>query len=114
MIMGIQDEVNKWHDRVQDVEKLFLHYFHDIFTTSNPSNMDIIFQSMSSKVTTEMNGMLDKEFTRLEIKNVFDQMNPNKAPSLNGMIVYFYQKFWDIPRNDISNVVILIMGGICQ
>ena len=104
MIMGIQDEANKWHDKSEDVGKVFLDYFHDIFTT-NPSNMDIIFQSMRCKVTVEMNGMLDKEFTKMEIKNALDQMNPNKAPSPDGMTACFYQKFWDILRNDINNVV---------
>ena len=68
MILRFKDDEDIWHDKVDDVEKVFLDYFQDIFTIPKPFNMELIFQTMDNKVTVEMNEALDMEFTRLEIK----------------------------------------------
>ena len=41
-------------------------------------------------MTNEMNGMLDKEFTEVEINQALFQMSPNKAPSPDKMTACFY------------------------
>ena len=94
-----------WYDNMEDVEKVFLDYFNNIFTTSNPSNMKHIFQAIDTRVTIDMNKFLDKDVTISEIRHALDQMNPNKAFSLDGMTVFFYQKYWDIIGHDIYIVV---------
>ena len=80
-------------DKMEDVEKVLLDYFGNIFTTSEPSEMEHIFQSISTRVTAEMNNNLDKEFTIVEIKEALYQMNHNKAPELDGMTACFYQNY---------------------
>ena len=67
--------------------------------------MEHIFQTINTRVTGEMNQTLDKEFTILEVKSTFCQMNPNKAQGLDGMIVCFYQNYWDIIGRDFCQVV---------
>ena len=42
-ILILKDDEDIWYDKAEDVENVFLAYFHNIFTTSNPSNMKLIF-----------------------------------------------------------------------
>ena len=86
------------------MERVFIAYFNDIFTSSNPHSMDIILQTIEGSVIFEMNGALDKEFTCEEVKHALDQINPSKAASPDGMTACFFQKHWDIVRIDIVKV----------
>ena len=112
-ITRIQDGNSFWYETEDEVESVFLDYFSNLFTTSNPSGMDTIFQVMDCKVSREMNEMLDIEFTDKDVKLALFQMNPNKAPGPDGMTACFYQKFWDILGKDICKVVLefLNRGG---
>ena len=60
---------------------------------------------MTSRVTDEMNMLLDNEFLDFEIKIALDQMSPNKAPGPDGMTKCFYQKYWHLIGDDICKVV---------
>lgn len=52
-----------------------------------------------------MNAQLCKEFTVQEISNVLFQMGPLKAPGPDGFPERFFQKHWDILRDDVVSVV---------
>ena len=49
-----------------------------------------ILQGMDRRITKDMNKVLDKDVSNIEIKQTLDQVNLNKAPGLNGMIAYFF------------------------
>ena len=53
-IFAVKDD-DIWHEKTDEDERVFLEYFHNIFTSSNPSNVEMILQAMTSKVTVEMN-----------------------------------------------------------
>ena len=55
--------------------------------------MEAIFQATSSRITEDMNEVLNKQFTEIEVFQALDQMNPHKAPGPDGMSAYFYQKY---------------------
>ena len=42
-ILRHKNDEDIWYDKVEDVKNVFLAYFHNIFTISNPSNMKLIF-----------------------------------------------------------------------
>ena len=39
------------------------------------------------------------------MKEVIQQMGPLNSPSPDGMLVLFYQKYWSIVGNDVTDVV---------
>jgi hypothetical protein len=47
---------------------------------------------------------MDWRFSMEEIKEVIDQMERNKAASLDGISIEFYQTCWDIVKQDVMAV----------
>lgn len=72
----------------------FCKYFQELFSSSNPSQSQIqaTIQDIPSRVTPKMNVQLDEPFTQEEIVEALAQMCPTKAPGLDGLPSFFYQK----------------------
>ena len=49
--MKLQDEEGRWQKTQENVGKVFMEYFSNIFQTSTPVNMDAIFQVINMRVT---------------------------------------------------------------
>ena len=52
-----------------------------------------------------MNAVLNASFREDEVKEALKQMAPLKAPGLDGMPLLFYQHFWGVVDNDVTNSV---------
>lgn len=87
-----------WQSDPRKILVTFQEYFHDIFRSSNPSLEDLnrVLDSISKKVTPEMNIFLTKRFTKEEMKLAIKGFQPTKAPGPNGFPAIFYQRYWDI------------------
>ena len=53
-----------------------------------------------------MNVVLNAPFREDEVKEALKQMVSLKALGLNGMPVLFYQHFWGVVDNDVTNSVL--------
>ena len=53
-----------------------------------------------------MNSKFSFKFTHLEVKQAINQMTPLKAPRPDGMPPLFYQYYWNLIGDDISNTVL--------
>ena len=95
-LVGLFDHNGQWVTSQRDIAQVKVQYFHSIFSTSNPTKVElaVVLDQMYPKVTGEMNLVLDKEFTAMEMGEALMQMGPTKAPGPNGMPPLFYQSFW--------------------
>ena len=50
--------------------------------------------------------MLSSEYSADEVQTALFQMGPTKFPGPDGMNALFYQKFWHIVGDDVTNVVL--------
>ena len=57
-----------------------------------------------------MNEDVTKEFQKEEVIQAIRQMNPTNAPGPNSMSAIFYQKYWDIIREDVIKTVLNILN----
>ena len=57
-------------------------------------------------VTPGMNIELMKPFVCEEIQKALFRMHPTKAPRPDGMSVLFFQKYWHIVGDDVSNAIL--------
>ena len=89
-------------------------YYQELFTTSNLIHMDNVLNSINRVVTKGMNETLTQPYTKDEVCQALFQMHPSKAPGSDGMLPFFFQKYWHIVRLDVTTAVLLVLhSGRC-
>ena len=84
-------------------------YFQDLFTTTNPSNMDNVLNVADRVVTPDMNHMLLQPYTLDEVRSTLFQMHPSKSPGPDGMSPFFFQKYWNFVGPNVIEVVLSVL-----
>jgi len=102
---------------VEDEEGLLAiatSYFRQIFESSNPEDIEEALAQVPMTITGAMNENLTAPVTEWEVKLALFAMHPEKAPGPYGMTALFYQKFWDIVKDDLTLMVnnFLIEGTV--
>ena len=105
------DDTGVKHSDPNDLERIIVQYFSHLFSSSAPLAMDEVLSSVCPRVTANMNEMLCRPYSKLEVETALFQMRPHKAPGPDGMNPYFFQKFWDIIGNEVSAAVLAILDG---
>lgn len=90
------DDNNQEHFSEGSKGNLAVEFFRDLFTSSNPFDLETLFQGFSSRVTPEMNAGLIAPVTPDEIKAAAFCVKGSSAPGEDGLTGIFYQKFWHI------------------
>ncbi|VVA31228.1 PREDICTED: reverse mRNAase [Prunus dulcis] len=104
-IHGLCDSGATWHETRDEIAKVVVDYFQDLFTSQGRGSTQEVLNSIEPRVSVSMNYTLNADFTYEEVKTALFQMHPTKAPGPNGMPPLFFQKFWHIVRNDVSRAV---------
>lgn len=106
MIEGVFNCNDVWQEDEKEIERVFVDFYMDLFTSSNPSNFVDIVDAVQPKVTDAMNAYLTKEFQAEEVHRALKQMYPLKAPGPDGMPPLFFQHFWSMVGNTITKTVL--------
>ena len=93
------------------IASIATEYFKELFSTSSPTRMEEVADLVPGKVTQEMNKQLTKEFQKEEIIQAVWNMHPTKASGLDSMFAIFYQKYWDVIRDDVINNVLNVLNS---
>lgn len=103
-INRLEDDQGRLRNTQDQIEDLVLEFYPYLFSTSDPSNEDItLTTNLISKVVTEdMNRKLNIPFTEDNIRKATFDLNPNKAPGLDGFTILFFQKEWHIMGKDVT------------
>ncbi|KAF8113566.1 hypothetical protein N665_0048s0027 [Sinapis alba] len=78
-------------------------YFRQLFESSNPDHINEALATVSSSITEAINEELTGPVSEWEVKLALFAMHPEKAPGPDGMTALFYQKFWDIVKEDLTH-----------
>ena len=79
-IVGLGDENGIWCDNIESIVAVAVSYFEKLYTTSLPSCISEVTDTIPTRVTNKMNRTLIKEFTMEEVVAALQQMHPTKAP----------------------------------
>ena len=85
----------------ENIEKYFGDHFKELFSTSNPSFPVDLEKPIEPSISAAENAKLLKIPSEGEIQRTIFEMNPLKAPGLDGMPGLFFKKFWHIVRNQL-------------
>ena len=78
----------------------------NLFTTSQPNISHEFLEAIKLRVTPQMNSMLIRDFSVVEVKKAIDQMYPLKSPGPNSMPPLFYQHFWQVVGDSVVTCVL--------
>ena len=90
---------------------MFIDYYSELFSTSNPNQLEEVLVTISQVVPDSMNADLVKSFVKQEVDMALKQMAPLKAPGPDGMPPIFYQHYWDSLGDDISYAVLSCLNS---
>lgn len=73
-----------------------MEYFRDLFMSSNPYDLDSLFEGFNERITPAMNLALTRPISAEEIKMAAFSVKSSSAPGDDGFTGIFYQKYWHI------------------
>ncbi|KAI5335391.1 hypothetical protein L3X38_025524 [Prunus dulcis] len=82
-----------------------------LFATMGSCGFDDILEAVQLVVTREMNARLLLHFRRKELEKALGQMFPTKSPGMDGMPALFYQKYWRVVGDDVTDLCLNILNG---
>lgn len=89
----------------EEMEQMASDFFRNLFTCDQSLNPDEIVQLFQAKVTDNMNRDLCQDFIDDEIADALFQIGPLKAPGPDGFPACFYQRNWNILKNEVIAAV---------
>ena len=89
-IKGIMNSQEHWVEEMEDVARVVVDYFDNLFCAGSCNQMEECLSTISAKVSPAMQDMLSRDFIADEIKEAVFQMGPTKALGPDGMNALFY------------------------
>ena len=95
----------------QIIGRVIEDYFTQMFTSATLNRTKTTIEAMDQVVTPLHNQILLSSFTAEEIKKVVFQMHHSKAPGPDGMSCFFFQKYWHILGDNVTQVVLSFLNS---
>ena len=110
-IKGLRDDQGVWEEDEEVFSALLTEFYSNLFTSSNPHDLDCILEGVQTVVTVEMRVKLDKPYTSEEVGEAIREMAPLKAPGLDGMPPLFFQTYWTNVGMDVTQAVLSCLNS---
>lgn len=110
-IRSLVDESGVEHSGDEKVREIAVHYFRQMFQSSNPPLIAEAIEHFQARVTADMNNILRADYSVEEVQVALSQMHPIKAPGPDGMCPMFFQTYWHIVGQSVMETVIEILRG---
>lgn len=110
-IANLKDDHGAWWNDYENVERLLVNYFSDLFTCSEPEMMAQTCDVVQNRLTEADKNWCSQLYSDEEIEAAIKQMHPSKAPGPDGLPVLFYQRYWHIVGSDVKKLVKNILNN---
>ena len=110
-IKGIRDPYGVWVLDEKEVGAIFVDFYTQLFSSSNPTDLERILEGVQPVVSNSMNEALTCLYSREEVEVVIKQMAPLKALGPDGMPPVFYQTFWPDIGVKVSDTILSCLNS---
>ena len=86
-------------------------YFQRLFTTTNPTQMDLVLDKVDRVVTPDMNHSLLQPYRPEEVQQALFQMHSSKSLGRDGVSPFFFHKYWNIVGDEVIEAVLSILSS---
>ncbi|KAL9665314.1 hypothetical protein QQ045_020731 [Rhodiola kirilowii] len=96
------------------MEAIALTYFMQLFTSKAICSTEVLasqLATLSRRVTSHHNQIVNAPYTEREIFAALSQLNPFKAPGLDGFPADFFEKHWDIVKHDFCKLCLSVLSS---
>lgn len=93
MILMLLDDNRQEHFSKGAKGSIAVEFFRDLFTSSNPYDLETLFQGFNTKVTDEMNAQLTALVTPAKIRDATFCVKGCSAPGEDGLLVFSTDSF---------------------
>ncbi|KAK8660414.1 hypothetical protein V6N13_051340 [Hibiscus sabdariffa] len=90
-ILGLFNENGIWTDKQAEVAGVAMRYFTTLFSSSQPSPNSSLLSNIDHCISSDDNTSLLRPFTDAEIITAFQDINPTKAPGIDGLSGSFFR-----------------------
>ena len=108
-ILHIKDREGDLTDKIDEIEDILVNHFKFSYEDPNSNSVDSILHELQSlhilELSTQRCYDLNRPITSIEIDDVVFQLEPHKAPGLDGIPTFFFQEYWSTVKTDIINTV---------
>ncbi|GAU51479.1 hypothetical protein TSUD_413680 [Trifolium subterraneum] len=106
----IKDPMHQTHTNKEEIERIFVTHFQELFTSQTISNAAETAQVVHNKLDQEMHDYLAMNFTAEEVYLAIKDMKSLAGPGPDGLPTRFYHTYWDIVGNDITKEVLQVLN----
>ena len=99
----LKDEVGRWVDQSEELEKLATKYYKRLYSTED---LNLVTEKLPQQgftdFTREELGSLNKQFSGVDVERSVRSMGKYKAPGPDGYQPIFYQESWDVVGESVT------------
>jgi hypothetical protein len=88
-----------------------MSFYTGLYKAQDNIDVQAVLELVPVKVTTEMNSRLCRPFEAIEIEKALFDMKPSKAPGADGFTAGFFQKHWQLVKEDVTKAVLALLQG---
>nr|XP_027089582.1 uncharacterized protein LOC113710661 [Coffea arabica] len=104
-ITSLQKGNGEWCSDNQQIIQEICRYYEDLYTTSQPRDMEEVLEGVPVSITSRLNQTLIQPVEEAEVRVAVFSMHPNKAPGPDGMTPLFFQRYWNDIKTDVVSAI---------
>lgn len=105
----MQNIEGEWVEDENEIEKIMVGYFKEIFTNSNFLEQNYALDVVDTCIITDMTAFLQEPFTEAKILESLHQIHPTHGP--HGMPVFFFHKFQQVVEKEVLHTCLVIVNN---
>lgn len=95
-IEGLRDLEGRWITNCPGILRVDREYFEELFKAGCNNRFDHVLSLTPHCITPDMNEIIKRSMTDMEVIDALDHMDLKKAPCIDRLSGMFYKENWDV------------------